>query len=240
MKLKVIFGIIGLLGASALQGEGELFLASPISFVQQGATNGTFELKNLEEKGDFGYGFFAHLDGEMVAYKGEFYAVNAKGGLKKVKKGKKLASARLTFFSPEYSFDLKNLRNENILYKTVLEQITQKNTPCAIMIKGSFLYLKLGSFKPQKERSMPWNERLEDQSTYHMEKVEGTAIGFWSPSYWENFSEKGPIFYFITTDGKKGGRILDAHLLKGEAFIQPLSKVEVELPEFTDLIQAGL
>ena len=87
-----------------------------------------------------------------------------------------------------------------------------KNLPHAILIKGTFSYLRLRSSKGEKKPYRSFSEASDDQGIYHFEEVEGHAIGFWSPKYFGTTTIDGYNFSFINDSLTRGGHVIDMHL----------------------------
>src|SRR5262249_5056662 len=60
-----------------------LFQVSTTGALVQGVYRGAVTLGALREHGDFGLGTFDALDGELVAFDGEFFQVHASGRIEK-------------------------------------------------------------------------------------------------------------------------------------------------------------
>lgn len=59
----------------------EFFQTAPISALLEGVYDGDLTFAELAKHGDFGLGTFNALDGEMVAFDGEFLQITADGRL---------------------------------------------------------------------------------------------------------------------------------------------------------------
>ena len=77
-----------------------LFQVSTTGALVQGVYRGAMTLGTLKEHGDFGLGTFDGLDGEMVAFDGEFYQVHASGKIEKPPDNALIPFAVVTRFRP--------------------------------------------------------------------------------------------------------------------------------------------
>lgn len=232
ITISILGLILGLLSAPLLaQSEGKMFQVTPFSSFLKGGFDGYYSVENLAKEGDFGIGCYSQLDGLFLSYKGKFYHINSKGQIKGARRRWKVCYAQMTKFNPEYTFELENTRNYKLTCDAIDDEIKTRNLPFAILIKGTFYYLKLHSFKTPKRRPQTLEIALEEQANYHYEEVEGYMIGFWTPKYWENMTSPGYQFYFLCKTLKKGGYVKDMHLKKGEVQVMPIQNMEFFLPD---------
>lgn len=222
------------------EGEGKMFQVTPFSSFMEGGFDGYYSVGELSKEGNFGMGCYSQLDGLFLAYKGKFYQINSKGQVKGARKRWKVCYAQMTQFSPEYTFDLENTRNYKLTCDAIHENIKTQNLPVAIVIKGTFYYLKLHSFKTPKNQPENLEEALKEQGNYHYQEVEGYVIGFWTPDYWGNITAPGYQFFFLCKTLKKGGYIKDMHLKSGEVQVMPIQNMEFFLPDKPSFDQLNL
>ncbi len=61
---------------------------------------------------------------------------------------------------------------------------------------------------------------------FELEQQQGSLVGFWSPPYMGTaLTVPGFHLHFLSADKERGGHVLDAKLLQGTAYIQPVSRL---------------
>jgi acetolactate decarboxylase len=83
-------------------------------------------------------------------------------------------------------------------------------------------------------------DAAKTQSEFHFEKIEGTLVGFWCPSYSSSFSIPGYHIHFISKDRTKGGHLLDCRASKLKVGIQVLSEYSIRLPDSGPFLTTNL
>src|SRR3954453_23671012 len=81
----------------------EVFQNSTINALLEGVYDGSMTYGELRRHGDFGLGTFNALDGEMIAFDGDFYQVKADGVAYPVADGQRTPFASVLFFRPTHT-----------------------------------------------------------------------------------------------------------------------------------------
>ena len=79
----------------------EVFQNSTINALLEGVYDGSMTYGELRRHGDFGLGTFNALDGEMVAFDGEFYQIKSDGIAYPVADEQRTPFATVLFFQPK-------------------------------------------------------------------------------------------------------------------------------------------
>lgn len=251
MKLKryfwiAILSIIALLcvmiplKTQAHTSSNTLFQTSTISALSVGIYEGNTNFQQLKKYGDFGLGTVNYLDGEMIGLDGKFYQVKADGVASIIPDAIVSPFATVTFFKPEKLINLKGQMNYQQFQESLDRQLTTKNYPYAIRIRGNFPYVKFRSVPKQTPPYLPLADALKEQSVFELRNVNGTLVGFRTPKYMEGVNVKGYHFHFLTANRKTGGHILDGQFQNAKVEIDTLSNVEMNLPKTAEFEQADL
>ena len=222
--------ILALIATCYLAADNRLFQVASYQSLSDGEFGGHYSVQELEKEGDFGLGALEGLKGELVIYKGKYLYVDPKGKIKAVKSKNRATFAQVCQFSSKSSFKVKNIRNMKILEKTIQDHLITANAPCAVLIKGSFVYIEARAFKPQKPPYTDLKEANLEQNVYHFAHDSGVVVGFWSPQYWYPVMPNGLHMQFLNENMSRGGHVLDLHIDSAEIFIQPLNEVQIYLP----------
>ena len=233
----LVFVIAGCLSA---QHNEALYQVSTINALLGGVYQGSESFADLKKHGDFGIGTFDELDGEMLAFDGEFYRVRSDGKAYKVKDDAATPFASVVFFQSDKSFDI----NEGISYenlKSLLDKsIPSENLFYAIKISGTFKSVKTRSVPKQEKPYQDLVEVVKSQPTFEFDNVEGTLIGFRCPPFAAGINVPGYHFHFITDDRSGGGHVLDLNLQSGKIEIDDKKKFVMSLPDNKEFFELDL
>lgn len=196
-----------------------VYQESTIGNLDDGEFEGMISMGELREHGDFGIGTFDGLDGEMVGVDDEFFKVDYKGAAQAADDKITTPFAMVTFFESDKTVNLTGNYNYSKLKATLDEYLPSKDIIYAIKITGKFEYLKTRSVSKQVKPYPPLEEAVKEQSIFEYRDTEGTAVGFWVPSYMKDISVQGYHLHFISTDKKSGGHLLELIITDPTIFI---------------------
>src|SRR6201997_32070 len=205
-----------------------LYQISTSTALVEGVHSGSVSSSVFLEHGDFGLGTFEGLDGEMVIIDGQIYQVTAR--VRHRTDEFLVPFVAITHFRAKSSFEIDNVACLKDIELACDQQRISDNLFYALRLNGVF-----ETIHARAVHSVPQNTRLLDaaktQSEFHFENIEGTLVGFWSPSYSSSFSIPGYHFHFISKDRTKGGHLLDCSARKLIAGVQDLSEYKIRLPD---------
>ncbi len=211
---------------------------STIDALLNGIYDGVISYEELSEYGDFGLGTFEGLDGEMLAFDGDFYQVKADGVAYGVKDEMKTPFAQIVFFNAEQSLHLGDEIDYDNLDDFLDNELLTENIFYAIRIEGNFDYVKTRSVPGQSKPYPPLVEVTAKQSTFEFHDVDGTIVGFRSPPYVGGIGVPGYHLHFLTRDGTAGGHVLELDVNEATASIDHISDFFMILPgEGSDFYQ---
>jgi len=230
--IMVTFSLTGCASQSAnpISGGDTLVQISTIDAVLNGLYDGVTDFKTLKSYGDFGIGTFQALDGEMIAVDGKFYQVKADGKVYSVDDAMLTPFASMTYFSSDFSVDLAESMNYTAVQAFLDKNLPTNNIFYAIMIKGTFSYMKTRSVPGQQKPYPPLVDVTAHQPVFEMHDVEGVIVGFRTPSYVSGVNVPGYHLHFLTTDKTAGGHILDFTVKNATAQIDNTSDFLMILP----------
>lgn len=246
---KLIFAVLGLLliplagcsryACNPVANRETLTQISTIDAILVGVYDGVTSYKELKEYGDFGIGTFEGLDGEMLAFDGDFYQVKADGVAYPVTDGMKTPFASVTFFDTDRTEKLPHGMDFKQLEQFLDEALPTGNIFYAIRIDGTFSYMKTRSVPGQKKPYPPLVEVTRNQPTFEFHNIKGTIVGFRSPPYVAGVNVAGYHLHFLTENRNAGGHILDFTIEDAVAFIDYTSGFLMLLPsEDSDFYKA--
>lgn len=172
--------------------------------VHQGFHEGTADVGELLEHGDFGLGSEAALASELVLLDGTPYAFSADGTVKVMKRDERLAFAATKFFKPEKKTTLNGIKNLRQLEKA-LDSIIVYNGFCAIRITGSFSYVQYHCYTKQERLHVPTKHATV--FLFEEKNVQGTLVGFHTPKIALVLNSPDYHFHFVNAARTHGGHL---------------------------------
>ncbi len=206
-----------------------LFQVSTIRALKQGDYNGRISLAGLKAKGNFGFGTFDGLDGEMIELDGKVYQANADGRVYLPPDDSKTPFAAVLFFTPDKSLKVEKCANYPELTKLIESQITDKEMIYAVRIEGEFAYLKLRAPRRQNKPYPPLEEALKSQSIFEHNNIQGTLVGFWFPAYLSEVNSSGIHFHFLSADKRFAGHMLEGKFGRLKISLQRIDRFKALL-----------
>ena len=214
-----------------------LYQISTSTALVEGVHSGSVSSSVLLEHGDFGLGTFEGLDGEMVILDSQIYQVTDR--VRHRTDDFLVPFASITYFRAKSSFEIDNVACLKDIELACEQERISDNLFYALRLDGIF-----ETIYARAVHAVPQNTRLVDaakaQREFHLENIEGTLVGFWSPRYSSSFSVPGYHLHFISKDRTKGGHVLDCTAQKLKAGIQVLSELNIRLPDSGPFLTTNL
>lgn len=170
---------------------------------------GSFKIDMLGEYGDFGVVILNGSGGEMVLIDNVSYKIADGGITENTPPGLSASYFTVKFFQSDKSAKLHDINSIEDLFEKIKSGIKDTSHFAAIRIDGDFSYLKTQSISKIAKPSSSVNEAADDMTVSQFENIEGTLVGFYIPSLYENINFTEFNFLFISKDKTKGGQLLD-------------------------------
>jgi acetolactate decarboxylase len=218
----------------------EIFQNSTINALLEGVYDGSMTYGELRRHGDFGVGTFNALDGEMIAFDGDFYQIKADGLAYSVADDQRTPFATVLFFRQPLNRTLSGpLEYEP--FQALLDGLTEgPNLFYAVRVDGRFMSVKVRSVPRQEKPYPPLAEVAKRQPVFRLEDVRGTLAGFRFPDFARGLNVPGFHLHFLTEDRGAGGHVLDLVLAGGELAIDATASFHLELPTDAAFLHADL
>lgn len=231
MLLTAVMVACGLPGTADDDENDRLFQVSTLDALLAGDYDGRMSYGDLNDHGDFGLGTFEALDGEMVAFDGEYFQVRADGRAYEVDDETLTPFAVVTTFNPQELGELDEVLSCTDLQTRIDGLIDDADAPVAISVEGSFGFVHTRSVEPQEEPYPTLEDALAGQIEFELLNVDGTIVGFRLPEYMAGANATGYHFHFIDDDHTSGGHVLDCETESVEIFYDEIDSWQVELGE---------
>ena len=224
----------------SLQNKDIIYQYSTINSLLAGVYDGQTLYSTIRKQGDFGLGTFNSLDGEMIGLDGEFFQIKADGIVNRVDDSMKTPFVMVKFFKPDKSLQLDQALDYKQLAYYLDTLLPTKNIFYAVRIDGMFSYIKARSVPAQHKPYPPLVEAAKKQVIFEFHDIEGTIVGFRSPSYIEGINVPGYHLHFISKDRKSGGHLLDCMLQNVHVEIDDTHELYMVLPHSGDFYNVNL
>lgn len=216
-----------------------LFQVSTSTALVQGVYDGVVRIGDLKQHGDFGLGTFDGLDGEMLAVDGRFYQVQSSGKVSEPVDDSRVPFAVVTTFRAEREFTIDQVDGIANLLAQLDGVRRTENLFYAVRIDGRFAHIKTrAACKAASGVSLV--DATSCQAEFEFAGVNGTLVGFWTPSYARSLNIAGWHLHFVTDDRIGGGHLLDCRATGLRAQVQELADVRIAMPETAAFLQADL
>ena len=224
------------------------YLGTPVHTIFQVSTSGALvagvyfgavSVRAILERGDFGLGTFADLDGEMVVLDGEVLSIPRRRSISEAPLEAGAPFAVVTRFSPEVDVEVEAFATVSDLEARCNSRRASGNVFYAFRLDGRFTRVRTRVVNPPQEGT-----RLVDaakaQSEFNFTDVAGTLVGLWSPGFSSAFSVPGYHFHFLSEDRQQGGHLLDCAAGPLRLRMEALTDFHLALPETESFLKADL
>jgi acetolactate decarboxylase len=216
-----------------------LYQISTSTALVEGVYAGAVSSFTLLERGDFGVGTFANLDGEMVILDGVIYQARGDGSVTRCDDEVEVPFAVATRFRQDVAFDIGPIGSFDELARACDQRRESDNLFYALRIDGHFDFVHARAVTPV-EQGTRLVYAASAQAEFQFSDVDGTLVCFWSPAYSSMFSVPGYHAHFVSKDRTQGGHVLDCRARKLRVKLQVLYEYDVQLPSRGEFLDSDL
>lgn len=214
--------------------EQKIYQVSTLQALAMGYTRAVVSVGDFLKHGDIGLGTFENVDGEMILLGGKCYRALDDGAVAISESDTGVPFAVTTFFQDGPKFAIENIGNLESL-KTLLDNKIEEgfglNSMHIIKIDGDFSKIYARSEAPYRSQHVTLKEILQKtQKDYAFSDIKGTLVCVYFPDYMDGINAPGWHLHFISDDRESGGHVFDLEMKYGEATINKISSIEIELP----------
>ena len=240
-KLILFLFLSGFIIASCnSKSKNALTQTSTIDALLAGVFDGNMTYNELLNYGDFGIGTFNQLDGEMLMLDGIVYQIKADGKIYKPDGNITTPFASVCYFSQDQLIEIKDVFSELELQGFLDKKNSKHNSIWAIKIQGHFTSIKTRSVPKQSKPYPPLSEIAKTQPEFEATNINGTLIGFRSPSFIGGINFPGYHFHFISDDGSFGGHVLSFEIENGIVELDVIDRFQLLIPDQSEFHQLDL
>jgi len=216
-----------------------LYQVSTSAALVQGVYQGCVTVGKIKEHGDFGLGTYDALDGEGLMLDGHVYQALGDGSVIEP-----ADSATAPFWvSAEFEADRNAAIDSVSNWEELCAQIDllrrSENLFTAIRIDGIFdeIHYRVAC------KSAPGTDLVtatSHQAEFTIKNVQGTLLGFWSPTYARTFNIPGYHLHLLSGDHQHGGHVLGIQAKNLKLQVMDADNLIMALPESPEFLKADL
>ncbi|WP_421693540.1 acetolactate decarboxylase [Aestuariivirga sp.] len=212
-----------------------VFISAPLAALVEGIYRADTTIGEIRKKGNLGIGTFNDLDGEMVLLDGLVYCLRPQGDAELIGDDVRTPFALATQFEgdTEDRFDVPVAESD--FEHAMLDLVPSPNLMYAFRIDGHFNYVRARSV-PKQSNYLPLAEIAKLQTVFEYHDIEGTIVGFYTPTFLAGVHLAGLHLHFITADRLKGGHLLAAAPKDITVKLQHAPAIELGLPMTFDFL----
>lgn len=216
-----------------------LFQVSTSRALVQGVYGQAVLSSRLLCHGDFGLGTFDELDGEMVVLDRVIYQVRSDGTVQQVANDVGTPFATVLNFSADGEESLQDVTSLDELCLACDKQRQSDNLFYAFRVDGAFNRVHTRAMR-RTQSGVSLKTAASVQPEFQFLNIEGTLVGFWSPSFASAVDIPGYHFHFLSADRTKGGHLLDCAADRLSLRWQRVADFHLSLPDTEEFLRSDL
>jgi len=216
-----------------------IFQLSTSGAIVNGVFQGCATVGDLKSHGDLGIGTFEDLDGELVLAGGRCFQAGVDGVTTEVADDQRVPFATVTRFRADRTTRLTGIETIDGLYERLDGLRPSENVFVALQLDGLFERVDLRAAR----KALPGEDLVtatSRQSEFGFDDIEGTLVGFWTPSYAKAVGVAGYHLHFISADRRFGGHLIDVRAAELSVGLHLETDIHVAIPETEAFLRADL
>jgi acetolactate decarboxylase len=216
-----------------------LYQVSTATALVQGVYQGCVTVGNLKAHGDFGLGTFDALDGEGLMMDGRIWQAHADGSVTEPPDTATAPFWVCTRFEADRTDTLASVQDWSDLTRQLDKLRGSENLFVAFRIRGHFDQITY-RVACKTAAGTDLVTATSHQAEFEQDDVQGTLMGFWSPTYARTFNIPGYHLHLLTADLKHGGHVLGLRASNLKVDVMNVQNVMMALPESPQFLEADL
>lgn len=218
--------------------EQTMYQVSTLQALAMGYSRAVVSVEKFLKHGDIGLGTFENVDGEMILIDGQCYRALEDGEVVVAEPTMGVPFAVTTFFKEGPKFSIENIQDMDALKQILdlkIEEDFGLNSMHVVRVDGSFSKVCARSESPYKSQHISLKEILKKtQKDFVFQDIRGTLVCVYFPDYMDGINAPSWHLHFISEDRTRGGHVFDLIMNRGEATVNKISSVQIELPSAPD------
>lgn len=212
-----------------------VFISAPIAALVEGIYRADTTIGDVRAKGNHGLGTFNDLDGELILIDGTVYCLRPEGNAEIIGDEVRTPFAVATEFSGDTEEAIDRPLTMHEFEEQLKDLIPSRNLIYAVRVDGKFSAVRARSV-PKQQNYVPLAEVAKVQTIFDLKDVEGSLVGFFTPSFLDSVHVPGFHLHFITADRTLGGHVMGAAPVSVTVRLQHAPSVELGLPLTLDFL----
>ncbi len=212
-----------------------MYQVSTLQALALGYSRAVITVEELLQKGDTGLGTFEDVNGEMILMEGRCYRADQDGQVAVVPPETGVPFAAVAGLSGEQRFSLGAMPDIEAIRTELTRKIEERfglNSMHVVRIDGEFEKVDARSEAPYRSHHVSLKEILSgNQKAFLFENIRGSLVGVYFPDYMDGINMPGWHLHFLSEDRTKGGHVFDVSIRAGEAQVDKLNGIEIDLPK---------
>ena len=215
--------------------QNKMYQVSTLQALALGYSRAVISVGELLQEGNTGLGTFEDVNGEMIVLDGHCYRADQNGEITDVSLQTGVPFAAVAKLYGKQQFALENLPDIETLRTELTRKIEEQfglNSMHVIRIDGYFEKVDARSEAPYRSHHISLKDVLgQTQKAFLFENIRGSLVGVYFPDYMDGINMPGWHLHFLSEDRTKGGHVFDMCLKEGEAKVDKISNIVINLPE---------
>jgi acetolactate decarboxylase len=215
--------------------ENMMYQVSTLQALALGYSRAVITVDKLLQEGDTGLGTFEDVNGEMIVMDGNCYRADQNGNVSVVAPETGVPFAAVAKLYGEQQFQLENMPDITAIRTELtrkIEEVFGLNSMHIVRIDGEFEKVDARSEAPYRSHHITLKEVLsQTQEAFIFENIRGSLVGVYFPDYMDGINMPGWHLHFLSEDRSKGGHVFDVSLREGEAKVDKITNIYINLPK---------
>lgn len=215
--------------------ENMMYQVSTLQALALGYSRAVITVDKLLQEGDTGLGTFEDVNGEMIVMDGNCYRADQNGNVSVVAPETGVPFAAVAKLYGEQQFQLENMPDITAIRTELIRKIEEVfglNSMHIVRIDGEFEKVDARSEAPYRSHHITLKEVLsQTQEAFIFENIRGSLVGVYFPDYMDGINMPGWHLHFLSEDRSKGGHVFDVSLREGEAKVDKITNIYINLPK---------
>ena len=212
-----------------------MYQVSTLQALALGYSRAVITVDKLLQEGDTGLGTFEDVNGEMIVMDGNCYRADQNGNVSVVAPETGVPFAAVAKLYGEQQFQLENMPDITAIRTELIRKIEEVfglNSMHIVRIDGEFEKVDARSEAPYRSHHITLKEVLsQTQEAFIFENIRGSLVGVYFPDYMDGINMPGWHLHFLSEDRSKGGHVFDVSLREGEAKVDKITNIYINLPK---------
>ncbi len=212
-----------------------MYQVSTLQALALGYSRAAVTVGELLKEGNTGLGTFEDVNGEMIVMDGHCYRADQSGNVSVVppEAGVPFAAVAKLYGKQQFPLkDMPDITSIRIELTRKIEEVFGLNSMHIVRIDGEFEKVDARSEAPYRSHHITLKEILSrNQEAFIFENIRGSLVGVYFPDYMDGINMPGWHLHFLSEDRSKGGHVFDVCMRKGEARVDKITNIYINLPK---------